>query len=185
MVLKGELMMTLRPARLLVLLVIVASCSTDPSSDVPLGGSGGTLGQGSGGQSGSGSGGDRATGGSSASGGHSGAGGSSAGGSSAAGGHSGTGGSKGAGGSLAGADAGAAVSYAKDIAPLLKSNCTSCHGGSAPSSGIDLTTYDKVKANASLASSQIQRGSMPPGGPLPAADKQLFAAWVSAGAPNN
>ncbi len=34
------------------------------------------------------------------------------------------------------------VSYATDIEPVLKSRCTSCHGGTSP----NLETVDKVKA---------------------------------------
>jgi hypothetical protein len=100
-------------------------------------------------------------------------------------GHPGSGGASGSPDAGNSGDSGTAVSYTKDIQPLLKSNCTGCHGGSNPSAGIDLSTYAKVKANASSSNSVIQRGSMPPNGPLSTADKQLFAAWVSAGAPNN
>jgi hypothetical protein len=98
----------------------------------------------------------------------------------------------GSGGSGGGADAGSksdgssgTVSYAKDIQPLLEANCTRCHGGSRPSAGIDLTSYDKVKPNAAAANSAIQKGAMPPTGALSAANKQLFQAWVNAGTPNN
>ncbi len=180
-----------------VLLAVGASCSNGTDSgpqDEGSGGdgSGGTSAQGQGGQGAVlGSGGRAAAGGSTPSGGTLGSGGSPG-----SGGRVGTGGSgggspdagtshPGSGGSAAGSDAGTAVSYAKDIEPLLKSNCTSCHGGSSPTAGIDLSSYAKVKANASAASSVIQRGSMPPNGPLSTANKQLFAAWVSAGAPNN
>jgi hypothetical protein len=77
------------------------------------------------------------------------------------------------------------VSYASQIAPLLKASCTSCHGGGNPSAGINLSTYSSVKSNANAANGAIQNGVMPPGGSLSTANKQLFQSWVNAGAPNN
>jgi hypothetical protein len=68
---------------------------------------------------------------------------------------------------------------------MLNQNCTGCHGGSSPQSGIGLDSYAKVKANAAVANSAIQGGFMPPGGPLSAANQQLFQAWISEGMPNN
>jgi hypothetical protein len=90
-----------------------------------------------------------------------------------------------AGREVGGSDAGSSVSYATQIAPLLKANCTSCHGGSSPQSGIDLSTYAGASKNANVANSAIQNGNMPPGGSMSAANKQLFQSWVTAGAPNN
>jgi uncharacterized membrane protein len=86
---------------------------------------------------------------------------------------------------VGGSDSGSTVSYATQIAPLLKANCTSCHGGSNPQSGIDLSTYANASKNANVANSAIQSGIMPPGGSLSTANKQLFQAWVNAGKPNN
>jgi hypothetical protein len=98
-------------------------------------------------------------------------------------------GSGGSGGSSTGRDAGAdavsAVSYSKQIAPMLKSSCTSCHTGAASPRGVDLGTYAGVKANLTAANSAIQGGSMPPSGPLSGTNKQLFQSWVNQGAPNN
>jgi len=85
----------------------------------------------------------------------------------------------------AGADTVSAVSYAKDIAPMMKASCTSCHTGSMSPQGVDLSTYAGVKANASVANSAIKAGAMPPGGGVSATNKQLFQSWVTAGEPNN
>jgi len=68
---------------------------------------------------------------------------------------------------------------------MLDANCTSCHGSAIATSGINLSTYASVKANAAQANTQIQAGNMPPGGGLSAADKQMFQSWVSAGEPDN
>ncbi len=166
------------------------------------GGEPGTGGSGVGGSSATGEGGS-GSGGSSQTGGNVGTGGSTASGHS--GGAQGTGGAApstggtpgGQGGSVAPKDAGspdsgsksdagtAGVSYSKDIQPFLNKNCTSCHGSSSPMAGIDLSTYSKVKANATRANSAIQGGAMPPGGGISAADKQMFQSWVSQGAQNN
>ena len=133
-------------------------------------------------------------------------GGSGAGGKLGSGGVNGTGGTTAAGGASGGstglADAGTShdagkvaeagagdtpstVSYATQIAPLLQASCTSCHGGSNPQSGINLSTYAGVKANASAANSAIKNGTMPPGGALSSANKQLFQTWIDQGALNN
>lgn len=106
------------------------------------------------------------------------------------------GGSPGSGGAGTNRDAGnvadvgagdtlSAISYATQIAPLMKANCTSCHGGSNPQSGINLSTYAGVKANASAANSAIQNGIMPPSGALSSANKLLFQTWVNQGELNN
>jgi hypothetical protein len=158
------------------------------------GGEPGTGGSGSGGEGGPGTGGSSQTGGSH-SGGAQGTGGAAP----------STGGAPGQGGSVASKDAGSpasggavgpdagtksdtgttGVSYSKDIQPFLNKNCTSCHGSSSPTAGIDLSTYTKVKSNATRANSAIQGGAMPPGGGISAADKQMFQSWVSQGAQNN
>lgn len=82
-------------------------------------------------------------------------------------------------------DTASTTSYAAQIAPLLKANCTSCHGGSKPQSGIDLSTYAGVKANASAANTAIQKGIMPPTGALSSANKLLFQSWIDGGEQNN
>ncbi len=38
--------------------------------------------------------------------------------------------------------------FAANIQPILQNYCTGCHSGSAPASGIDLTTYSNVKSVA-------------------------------------
>ena len=40
------------------------------------------------------------------------------------------------------------MTYSADIAPIMKSNCTSCHGGAAPAGNIALENYNDVKASA-------------------------------------
>jgi hypothetical protein len=94
-----------------------------------------------------------------------------------------TGGSGGA----AGGNTSTTVSYAATIAPLMKANCATsgCHSGSDQIAGIALDTYANVSTNAGAADTAIQSGSMPPDGPLSAAQQKAFHDWVTAGAPNN
>ncbi|HEX7599556.1 MAG TPA: c-type cytochrome domain-containing protein [Polyangia bacterium] len=89
-------------------------------------------------------------------------------------------GSGGAGGATA-----SSISFSGQILPLLKTNCVSCHGSSQQNGGVRLDTYAQVKTNLTRAASAISSGIMPPGGGLNATQKQLFAAWVNQGAPNN
>jgi hypothetical protein len=77
-----------------------------------------------------------------------------------------------------------AVSFATDILPLMKREC-SCHvdGTNGPA----LNNYPNVFSAADISNTAIQNGSMPPppARPLSDADKILFQSWISAGKPNN
>lgn len=100
-----------------------------------------------------------------------------------------------------GGETGAAVrpNWHEDIAPVVHANCVGCHfeGGSAPFS---LVTYEMASTLAPLLDEAVAAGTMPPWGALEtdecqpthtwrndlrlsAAEKQLFADWVAAGAP--
>jgi hypothetical protein len=83
------------------------------------------------------------------------------------------------------------ITYAKDIEPIMKSNCaiTGCHipNGSGPS---DYTSFDGVKIDAE--SGELKKrmidgnpNFMPPAGKLPQTDLDKVVCWLNAGAPNN
>src|SRR5215471_8783640 len=87
-----------------------------------------------------------------------------------------------------------AVTYSKDIAPILFSKCASCHhpNGSAPFS---VLSYESVRPHATQIVAATARGYMPPwkaqGGPgdefvgqakLTDAERDLLARWVADGA---
>jgi tetratricopeptide repeat protein len=86
-----------------------------------------------------------------------------------------------------------AITYAKDIAPLMSDRCGMCHhpGGSAPFS---LLTYDDVKRRAALIATVVERRYMPPwkadpsNGPFvgqhPLDDQEIgtIRRWVDGGA---
>ena len=92
------------------------------------------------------------------------------------------------------ATAAAPVTFAKDVAPILFSNCISCHrpGEVAPMS---LRTYDEVRPWARSIKQKVQNREMPPWFADPAhgtfkndarlSDKQIdtIVKWVDAGAP--
>jgi hypothetical protein len=84
------------------------------------------------------------------------------------------------------------VSYSKQILPILQDNCYSCHQGSNPPSGIDLSTFAVLQAhvkNGDLTSAVTHTGSvtpMPYGLPmLPSCEVNTIVAWVDQGALNN
>jgi hypothetical protein len=84
------------------------------------------------------------------------------------------------------------VSYKKDVAPLLKDACSSCHSGARAKAKLDVTNYDAlmkhVKAgepdksklhNALLGKDAKQ---MPPKNPLADDQIAIIKAWIAAGA---
>jgi mono/diheme cytochrome c family protein len=85
-------------------------------------------------------------------------------------------------------------SYARDIAPLLRTHCVRCHRPRdvAP---FALTSYSDLQARASSIHHQVMSGNMPPwdANPeygqfadslaLPSNDKRMLIAWIEAGSP--
>ncbi len=83
-----------------------------------------------------------------------------------------------------------AVLYSADVRPILDQNCLSCHGPISPQAGLDLSSYDKVKANVTKIRDRINRPIsdpqvMPQGGPMPKCSIDQVTAWIDAGAINN
>lgn len=82
-----------------------------------------------------------------------------------------------------------AISYSRQIVPLLNANCNNCHntGGTSP----DLSNYAGVlnSAQNTLYSSVVWDGNasnMPKGLPkMSDCDVTIIKKWVFAGAPNN
>jgi mono/diheme cytochrome c family protein len=91
-------------------------------------------------------------------------------------------------------DRSGAVTYYKDVLPLVTAHCGGCHtaGGFAPFS---LTSYDEAHGYAALAAAATQAGEMPPWPPaagcgdfanartLSSDQIAVFAAWAQQGAP--
>lgn len=59
----------------------------------------------------------------------------------------------------------AGLTYTKDIQPIMAAHCTSCHSGSSPSAGINLSTYAGVAAAVTpgSASSRLVTATQPGG----------------------
>ena len=92
------------------------------------------------------------------------------------------------------------VSFQEDILPILQASCATqgCHADPNPSVGLNLETYAGFEKGSlggpvfnpgdSKGSKVIQRidgGGMPPAGPLPEDQIQLFKDWIDEGAKNN
>jgi len=65
------------------------------------------------------------------------------------------------------------------------SKCVSCHRVDKASSGVDIDSYEKVKAalNGIRNAATPDGASMPPAGALPADQRKLLLDWINAGAP--
>lgn len=84
------------------------------------------------------------------------------------------------------------VTYSGTIAPIMQARCTSCHSGSSPSAGINLTQWSVVNQRAMDGSLEgavrhlPTYTAMPPSGPqLNACRIRQIQLWIAQGAPNN
>ncbi|NTV83374.1 MAG: hypothetical protein HGA23_03610 [Bacteroidales bacterium] len=89
------------------------------------------------------------------------------------------------------------VTYSGTIFPMINSNCTGCHSGSAPQGNVHLEDYTTISAAAAIPAGQY--GSLygaishdPGNSPMPKNGTQLseckikqVKAWIDAGTPNN
>lgn len=76
------------------------------------------------------------------------------------------------------------TALSSDIMPIISSNCaiSGCHNGSQSP---NLSNAANVKSNASRIRAEVNAGTMPPSGKLPANQINLITCWVADGAPNN
>lgn len=74
------------------------------------------------------------------------------------------------------------IDYTTQIKPLFDTHCNSCHfdGGTAPGNFTELSVIqnqkDRIKVRA------VIEGTMPPGGPMSDAERELLGAWIDCGA---
>ncbi len=68
---------------------------------------------------------------------------------------------------------------------IMFTHCITCHGGSAPSAGISLTTYQNTRFQTEEGKllDRINNESMPmpPSGLISPEERQIIAKWVSDG----
>ena len=95
--------------------------------------------------------------------------------------------------------AGASVSFAKDVFPIIESRCINCHGGQRTEKGLDMNTFESLMSGSEngpivtpgdAAHSKfvelVANQKMPKRGPkLTPPQIQLFTEWVNQGALNN
>lgn len=77
------------------------------------------------------------------------------------------------------------VTYESDVKTIMFNNCITCHGGSAPSDNLDLSTYQNTKI-AAQQRNLIQRmndvtSPMPQQGVLSPQIRQIMDKWVADG----
>lgn len=84
------------------------------------------------------------------------------------------------------------VTYAEVVAPILASNCNTCHNPSTASGDVILSTYEGLKTvvNSGIFRKAINHESgatpMPQNGnKLPACELLKIDAWINQGAPQN
>lgn len=79
------------------------------------------------------------------------------------------------------------ITYNNEVQTIMYNYCTSCHGGSAPSANVDLTTYQNVK-NQATQGRLVERmndpnNPMPASGLISESDRKKIDAWVESGCP--
>ena len=77
--------------------------------------------------------------------------------------------------------------FSADVAPIISSQCATsgCHDATA-SGGIVLQNYAQISAAKDrIQTRALTEKTMPPSGPLPAAQVNAIQCWINSGAPNN
>jgi mono/diheme cytochrome c family protein len=86
----------------------------------------------------------------------------------------------------------ATISFQKDVYPIIKQNCLSCHDATNHFGGIVIENYDQIALSGrsgelynSIMISSNGKAYMPKGGRLMDCEIALIKAWVDQGAKNN
>jgi mono/diheme cytochrome c family protein len=86
----------------------------------------------------------------------------------------------------------ATISYQKDVFPIIKNNCLSCHDAVNHYGGIVIENYDQIALSGrsgelynSIMIASNGKAYMPKGGRLLDCEIALIKAWVDQGAKNN
>lgn len=77
------------------------------------------------------------------------------------------------------------IKFDPDVQNIMFNHCVTCHGGVAPSAGVDLTTYDAVRHQTESGTliDRINDASnpMPPNNLMSEENRQIIAKWVTDG----
>jgi|TARA_B110000879_G_scaffold211742_1_gene305405 hypothetical protein len=77
------------------------------------------------------------------------------------------------------------IKYNDDVKNIISANCVSCHGGSSPQAGLDLSSYVNVRFAAEngnlLNRINDQVNPMPQSGILPSSTRAVIDQWVADG----
>jgi hypothetical protein len=77
------------------------------------------------------------------------------------------------------------IKYNDDVRNITSANCVSCHGGSSPQAGLDLSSYVNVRSaveNGNLLNRiNSQSSPMPPSGILSSSTRAVVDQWVTDG----
>ena len=84
------------------------------------------------------------------------------------------------------------VSFKRDVFPIIKTNCLSCHDAVNHFGGIVIENYDQIALSGksgelynSIMITSNGKAYMPKGGRLLDCEIELIQAWVKQGVPNN
>lgn len=81
------------------------------------------------------------------------------------------------------------VTYALTIAPIIQTNCASCHGGASPSGNLSLQNYAEVVTGVNsrnlYARITSSASPMPPAGLMDQCTILQIKKWIDAGVLNN
>jgi hypothetical protein len=82
-----------------------------------------------------------------------------------------------------------AISFSRDVLPIIQNNCVSCHQPGGQQSSSPMTNYAEVKeyTQGRLIANRVNGigGIMPPSGKMTRCNIQFIEAWLNAGAPDN
>jgi hypothetical protein len=82
------------------------------------------------------------------------------------------------------------VSFLRDVAPILRTQCLKCHSGPKARGGLDLTSREAIlkagaavprKADESPLYTHVREGKMPPGKRLADHDAEALRRWIDTG----
>jgi cytochrome c551/c552 len=66
---------------------------------------------------------------------------------------------------------------------ILQKKCLGCHNPTAKVAGLNLNTRAAAASSFGRILEKVQSGQMPPGNPLPPAERDTIARWIAAGSP--